>query len=296
MTSISTRRKTIALLVCDVPMKEVVAEHGEYPKIFHDLMRKSLPVELGWEFTMDAYDVVHKMEYPSEDEIDSYDAFMYTGSAASAYADLAWIHRLIEFTANLVRNHSKVRIFGICFGHQIVSLALGGTCVKNDGKWEVGPTNIRLTDMGKVVFGLGDELNIQEMHQDHVPFVPPGFHLLASTDVSMNQGMVSTFGTSYHYTPTVESRSNLSPPSSSPDSAPESISLSDIQIITIQGHPEFTRQIVSTMTAKRASQGIITDALKEDVDRRQDALGDRVYGDGEVVGRVLWKILGYDTR
>ncbi|KAJ3758115.1 class I glutamine amidotransferase-like protein [Lentinula raphanica] len=277
MTSISTRRKTIALLVCDVPMKEVVAEHGEYPKIFHDLMRKSLPVELGWECTMDAYDVVHKMEYPSEDEIDSYDAFMYTGSAASAYADLAWIHRLIEFTANLVRNHSKVRIFGICFGHQIVSLALGGTCVKNDGKWEVGPTNIRLTDMGKVVFGLGDELNIQEMHQDHVPFVPPGFHLLASTDVSMNQGM---------------SRSNLSPPSSSPDSSPKSISLSDIQIITIQGHPEFTRQIVSTMTAKRASQGIITDALKEDVDRRQDALGDRVYGDGEVVGRVLWKILG----
>ncbi|KAJ3737259.1 class I glutamine amidotransferase-like protein [Lentinula guzmanii] len=293
MASTSSKCKSIALLVCDTPMPEVVAEHGEYPKIFHELMCKSLPDELGWDFKMDAYDVVHHMNYPSEDKIDRYDAFMYTGSAASAYADLDWIHRLIEFTAHLVKDHPKVRIFGICFGHQIVSLALGGTCVKNDGKWEIGPTNIRLTDIGKSVFEIDGKLTIQEMHQDHVPFVPQGFHLLASTDVSMNQGMVSTFGSDYHYTPTVESRYTSSLPSSSLDSSsPKSISLSDIHIITVQGHPEFTRPIISTMTAKRAKQGIITDALKEDVDRRQDALGSKLSGDGELVGRVLWKILG----
>ena len=72
--------KSIALLVCDTPMPEVVAEHGEYPRIFTELMQNSLPKELGWNFTMDAYDVVNKKEYPPEDKIDSYDAFMYTGS------------------------------------------------------------------------------------------------------------------------------------------------------------------------------------------------------------------------
>ncbi|KAJ3859877.1 class I glutamine amidotransferase-like protein [Lentinula novae-zelandiae] len=288
----NSKLKSIALLVCDTPMPEVVAEHGEYPTIFYELMRKSLPDELGWEFTMDAYDVVRKMEYPSEEKIDEYDAFMYTGSAASAYADLEWIHRLIEFTAHLAKDHPKVRIFGICFGHQIVSLALGGTCVKNDGKWEIGPTKLRLTNIGESVFGIDNELTIQEMHQDHVPFVPKGFHLLASTEVSINQGMISTYGTDYIYTPNVESRTSSYPPPSSVSDSPKSIPISDVHIITVQGHPEFIRQIVSTMTAKRANQGLITDALKEDVDRRNDTLGHRVSGDGELVGRVLWKILG----
>ncbi|KAJ4474392.1 class I glutamine amidotransferase-like protein [Lentinula aciculospora] len=291
MASTSTKCKLIALLVCDTPIPEVVAEHGEYPRMFHELMRKSLPDEFGWNFTMDAYDVVRKMEYPSKEKIDQYDAFMYTGSAVSAYADLEWIHTLVEFTAHLVKNHPKTRIFGICFGHQIVSLALGGTCVKNDGKWEIGPTKLRLTDIGESVFGIEKELTIQEMHQDHVPFIPKGFHLLASTDVSINQGMVSTFGTDYHYTPTVASRPSYAPSLSSVPS-PKSILLSDIHIITVQGHPEFTCPIISKITTKRTKQGLITDALKEECDRRNDALGDKISGDGELIGRILWKILG----
>ncbi|KIK69120.1 hypothetical protein GYMLUDRAFT_35181 [Collybiopsis luxurians FD-317 M1] len=285
--------KSIALLVCDTPMPEVVAEHGEYPRIFTELMQKSLPKELGWNFTMDAYDVVNKKEYPPEDKIDSYDAFMYTGSAASAYADIEWIHKLIEFTVHLVKDHPKVRLFGICFGHQIISLALGGACVKNEGRWEVGPTSIRLTDVGAQIFEIGNELIIQEMHQDHVPSVPKGFHLLASTDVSVNQGMVSTIGTEYHFTPTVESRSTISSSSSSlPSDSSPSIPLTDIHIITVQGHPEFTSPIVSKITKHRTKQGILTESLKEDVDRRNEALGDKIHGDGEAIATIFWKILG----
>ncbi|KAF9074744.1 class I glutamine amidotransferase-like protein [Rhodocollybia butyracea] len=248
-------------------------------------MQRSLPKESGWDFTMDSYDVVHKMEYPAEDKIEGYDAFIYTGSAASAHADVEWIHKLIEFTAHLAKNHPKVKIFGICFGHQIISLALGGTCVKNDGKWEVGPTKIRTS------FETENELIIQEMHQDHCPFVPQGFHLLASTDISVNQGMVSTTGAKYHFTPTPESRVSSSPSPSSKSSS--SFPLTDIHIITVQGHPEFTRSIVSIMAAKRSKQGIITDNLKQDVDRRNEALpNDKAAGDGEVIGRIFWKVLG----
>lgn len=44
-------------------------------------------------------------------------------------------------------------IVGICFGHQIVGRALGGGCVLNK-KWEVGPTPLALTDLGKEIFGV----------------------------------------------------------------------------------------------------------------------------------------------
>lgn len=42
---------------------------------------------------------------------------------------------------------------GICFGHQIIARALGKDCVPNGGRWEVGPTKLDLTDVGKQVFG-----------------------------------------------------------------------------------------------------------------------------------------------
>jgi hypothetical protein len=46
---------------------------------------------------------------------------------------------------------------GICFGHQIIARALGGECVPNDGRWELGPTPLQLTHLGKRIFG-SDEL------------------------------------------------------------------------------------------------------------------------------------------
>jgi GMP synthase-like glutamine amidotransferase len=44
-------------------------------------------------------------------------------------------------------------ITGICFGHQIFGRALGGGCVLNN-KWEIGPTTINLSNLGKTLFGV----------------------------------------------------------------------------------------------------------------------------------------------
>lgn len=54
-------------------------------------------------------------------------------------------------------NHSWFTT-GICFGHQIISCALGGECLPNGGVWEIGPTQIQLTDIGKQLFGPSDTL------------------------------------------------------------------------------------------------------------------------------------------
>ena len=40
---------------------------------------------------------------------------------------------------------------GICFGHQIIARALGGTCIRNT-TWETGSTRIALTNVGQKLF------------------------------------------------------------------------------------------------------------------------------------------------
>jgi len=53
---------------------------------------------------------------------------------------------------------------GICFGHQIVSRALGGTV---DGTrelpWEIGPTTIYSTYMGKILYGKERLVNMSSL-------------------------------------------------------------------------------------------------------------------------------------
>jgi len=77
----------IALLLCDTPLPAVVAEHGDYTTIFNALLTVTVPIrnpEGPAPFRLDSFDVVNKMEYPSDDDLDQYDAIMMTGSGASA--------------------------------------------------------------------------------------------------------------------------------------------------------------------------------------------------------------------
>lgn len=67
---------SLALLVCDTPLAAIVETHGAYPQIFNTLLTKSAPPHL--RFTLDPYDVVHKMEYPPD--TNHYDGIVITGS------------------------------------------------------------------------------------------------------------------------------------------------------------------------------------------------------------------------
>ena len=74
----------LALLVCDVPIPEVVKDHGEYPMIFDRVFRTSLPDELS-DFAFHTYDVRNAKEYPSTDILDTYDGIIITGSCNVLY-------------------------------------------------------------------------------------------------------------------------------------------------------------------------------------------------------------------
>lgn len=73
----------IALLICD-PIAEVIRKaHGDYHVLYSSLLTRSLPPGVGKEvFTLDAYDVCEKMEYPPE-EAEGYNALIISGSRES---------------------------------------------------------------------------------------------------------------------------------------------------------------------------------------------------------------------
>ncbi|TFK37013.1 class I glutamine amidotransferase-like protein [Crucibulum laeve] len=281
MSSNPSKPISLALLVCGALQGKVYAENGDYLAVFSRFLDASLPdassspSSSSIKFTLDPYDVVESMTYPTDAQLDTYDGLLITGSAASAYENVEWINRLTAFVKHVADEKPHVKLIGICFGHQIIARALGGECVPNGGRWEVGPTPIELTDIGKQIFGV-ESLNIQEMHRDHVPEVPPTFQLLGSTAVTPNQGMVR------FYSPSPTSSS------SSPQTTPSPTSLSQIHILTVQGHPEFTKSIVSGIVKQRTYSGVIDSEAAEDAERRKDWRNDGV----GVLGKAVWGVLG----
>ncbi|KAG9093679.1 hypothetical protein FRC07_011431, partial [Ceratobasidium sp. 392] len=155
-----TRHLNLALLICDTPLPEVIAAHGTYLEIFRTHLDKSLQYVLqtarhspgSVQFTLDGYDVV-KGAYPDDTKLSEYDGILITGSAASAYAPLPWIPPLLDFVARVTKDFSKIRVLGICFGHQIIAGALGGLCVANEKGWEVGVFDVQLNSLGSEIFG-----------------------------------------------------------------------------------------------------------------------------------------------
>jgi hypothetical protein len=123
---------------------------------------------------------------------------------------------------------------------------------------------------------------IQQMHRDHVPSVPPTFHLLGSTNVSLNQGMV-------RFAPS-SSNPNVTSPQS-PNTSVQPTPLPPIQILTIQGHPEFSSSVISSIIEQRVASGTIGVPAAEDANRRlaektpkaNDALG--------LFGRAMWGLI-----
>lgn len=73
-----SRSKSLALFICGSLTPNLHENYGDYTQVYTAFFRSALPKRL--DFTFDSYDVVRKMEYPSEDLLDSYDGIVLTGS------------------------------------------------------------------------------------------------------------------------------------------------------------------------------------------------------------------------
>lgn len=137
------------------------------------------------------------------------DGWLITGSKFNSYDDDPWILRLCEFIRE-IDSHQQVLV-GICFGHQIIARALGGTVTKSTSGWGVGvhhyqaigniPTLPETTDIAFCAF-----------HQDQVIEKPEKLDVFLRSDFCEYAGFIY-----------------------------------QDRILTFQGHPEFSKEYESEL-------------------------------------------------
>jgi GMP synthase (glutamine-hydrolysing) len=144
----------LAILEADTPLTQTKAKFSSYGGVFANLFtRAAAPAPLESVLSISYYDIVgSSATYPSLDEID---AILITGSKHNAFEDGEgnWIANLAEFVRKALESERRVRVVGVCFGHQVVARALGVPVGRNAHGWEVSVTDVRLTEKGKEIFG-----------------------------------------------------------------------------------------------------------------------------------------------
>ena len=144
--------------------------HGDFPLMFKRLFARP-------DFSYEAWDVEH-MDFPKGPE--DADAWLLTGSRHGAYED----HPFIKPLEALIRDihASDWRMTGICFGHQIIATALGGTVEKFKGGWAVGRQAYDIAPLGPI--------HLNAWHQDQVTTLPEGAEVLGGNDFCENAALV----------------------------------------------------------------------------------------------------------
>jgi GMP synthase-like glutamine amidotransferase len=146
----------IAILECDTPLQNTNLKYGGYGGVFTSLLHKaatSLTPPLSTsDLDITKFDVVTAQEYPS---LSSIDAILISGSRHTSFDDDPWILKLVDFVKEILAQ-DRVRIIGVCFGHQVVGRAMGMKVGRSDKGWEVSVTDVDLTEKGKEIFGKKD--------------------------------------------------------------------------------------------------------------------------------------------
>ena len=203
----------IGILKTDAVRPEWVDEFGEYPDMFERLVLAADPSA-----TFSVWDVEEGV-YPSDSDVDTVDGFIITGSKSSAYEDKEWIRNLERLIQELHAKRKKM--VGICFGHQVIARALGGTVAKSDKGWGVGVNVYNVSELpvqgdDEIRGGGSGFLKLVASHQDQVTVLPPGARTVVSNDHCENAGFVI-----------------------------------GEHVLTLQGHPEFSTEYSEAIMAFR---------------------------------------------
>ncbi len=112
-----------------------------------------------------------------------FDGFVVTGSAAGVYEDEEWIDALLDWTADAI--DQGLPALGICYGHQVLAAALGGT-VEPMGEYELGYREVTRVGESQLLDGLPETYTVFTSHQDTVTDLPPDVRLIAENDYGIH--------------------------------------------------------------------------------------------------------------
>ncbi|KAH1117220.1 hypothetical protein AAZX31_17G068600 [Glycine max] len=233
---ISSRRYALLLAVND--SEYVKKAYGGYYNVYVEAFGEE----------GDTWDLfrVYDGDFPDFSDLNKYHGFVITGSPSDAYGNDYWILKLCFMLQTLDAMQKKV--LGICFGHQVLCRALGGRVCKSNTGWDVGFRQVHfMKDLTRSYRYLAEHemmtesLSIIEVHQDEVYEVPLGAEVIASSDKTR----VEMFAISDH-------------------------------ILGIQGHPEYSRDILFNLIGRLQNMNVIEGGLAEDLKCRfQSAEADK---------------------
>ncbi|MDX9686487.1 MULTISPECIES: glutamine amidotransferase-related protein [Halopseudomonas] len=162
----------IGILQADDVNPVLQPEHGNYPQMFEKALRAVLP-----DCELPVYRVLDG-ELPATTT--ECDAWLITGSKFGVNDGLHWIEALSDFVRTLWAEQRP--LVGICFGHQLMARALGGTVVKSDKGWGVGLSFNQVIERKPWMQPWQEELDLLVSHQDQVVVLPEEAQVLASSD------------------------------------------------------------------------------------------------------------------
>ncbi|MBL1259238.1 MAG: type 1 glutamine amidotransferase [Thiotrichaceae bacterium] len=198
----------IGILQCDSVRSQFKGQYGDYPEMITSLFHPFAPT-----FSYEVYDVVAG-HYPAL--LDACDVYITTGSQVSVYDDKAWIGVLQAFIIRLRK--AKIKLIAICFGHQLVAQAFGGTVGKSVKGWGVGVHAMQVATVAPWmdVLPIDGVCQVLMSHQDQVLELPARAKLIAGSDF-----------------------------------CPHAMFQLDESILTIQGHPEFSKPYAAALMGFR---------------------------------------------
>lgn len=160
-----------AILKCDDVRDEYIQRYGGYPE-----MIEAMFAAIGANIDFDTFDC-RQEQFPPK--IARYDFFIITGSKHSVYENSSWIQATIELIKRI--EAARIKLIGICFGHQLIAQAHGIAVEKSDKGWGLGLATNRMLSREPWMQNAPGELHLIVSHQDQITAIDSDAKLLASS-------------------------------------------------------------------------------------------------------------------
>lgn len=165
----------VGILQCDNVRSSLSPNYGEYPSMIERGFAQHSETQ-AWTFRTYR---VHEGVLP--EHVDDCDAYVITGSRHSVLdADELWIHQLQNFIVRL--NKAKIKTIAMCFGHQIMAIAMGGKVERADCGWQIGVHRTQVLKTTHFMQPPAEYFHLAMLCEDQVDKVGETATVLAATE------------------------------------------------------------------------------------------------------------------